>query len=39
MEGLVTPSSNFWSKKRVLVLGHTGFKGVWLSVWLRGMDA
>jgi CDP-glucose 4,6-dehydratase len=28
----VTP--NFWRGRRVLVTGHTGFKGSWLSVWL-----
>lgn len=33
------PSIDFWSGKRVLVLGHTGFKGAWLSLWLRGMGA
>jgi CDP-glucose 4,6-dehydratase len=25
----------FWNKKRVLVTGHTGFKGSWLSLWLQ----
>lgn len=25
---------NFWESKRVLVTGHTGFKGGWLSLWL-----
>ena len=25
---------NFWDKKRVLVTGHTGFKGSWLTLWL-----
>ena len=39
METVVTPSSDFWSEKRVLVLGHTGFKGAWLSLWLHGMGA
>jgi CDP-glucose 4,6-dehydratase len=29
----------FWSKKRVLVTGHTGFKGGWLSLWLQLMGA
>jgi len=24
----------FWSGRRVLVTGHTGFKGSWLSLWL-----
>ena len=26
---------NFWKDKRVLVTGHTGFKGSWLSLWLQ----
>jgi len=30
---------NFWSGKRVLVTGHTGFKGAWLAFWLREMGA
>jgi CDP-glucose 4,6-dehydratase len=25
---------SFWSGRRVLVTGHTGFKGAWLSLWL-----
>ena len=29
----------FWSGKRVLVTGHTGFKGSWLSNWLLDMGA
>ena len=33
------PSAGFWSGKRVLVLGHTGFKGAWLSLWLRQLGA
>jgi CDP-glucose 4,6-dehydratase len=33
------PSPGFWSGKRVLVLGHTGFKGAWLSLWLRRLGA
>ena len=28
-------TKNFWNKKRVLVTGHTGFKGSWLSIWLK----
>lgn len=29
----------FWHKKRVLLTGHTGFKGSWLSLWLQAMEA
>ena len=29
----------FWAGKRVLVTGHTGFKGAWLSSWLRRLGA
>lgn len=29
----------FWENKRVLVTGHTGFKGGWLSLWLQSMGA
>lgn len=29
----------FWRGKRVLITGHTGFKGSWLSLWLQAMGA
>ena len=29
----------FWKGKRVLLTGHTGFKGSWLSLWLQSMGA
>ena len=32
-------SPNFWKDKRVLLTGHTGFKGGWLSLWLQHMGA
>ncbi len=32
-------SSVFWSNKRVLITGHTGFKGAWLSIWLQRLGA
>lgn len=37
MEGVVLKPS-FWKGKRVLLTGHTGFKGSWLSLWLQSMD-
>jgi len=29
----------FWRNRRVLLTGHTGFKGAWLSLWLRELGA
>jgi CDP-glucose 4,6-dehydratase len=31
--------NNFYSGKRVLVTGHTGFKGSWLTLWLLRLGA
>lgn len=31
--------NNFYKGKRVLVTGHTGFKGSWLSIWLQELGA
>lgn len=28
-----------WHRRRVLITGHTGFKGAWLSFWLREQGA
>jgi CDP-glucose 4,6-dehydratase len=33
------PDLDLYSGKRVLVTGHTGFKGAWLSQWLLGLGA
>jgi len=35
----MTPDARFWAGKRVLILGHTGFKGSWLSLWLWRLGA
>lgn len=37
ISGMPTPS--FWRGKRVLLTGHTGFKGAWLALWLQRMGA
>ncbi len=29
----------FWRNKKVLITGHTGFKGSWLSLWLQQLGA
>jgi CDP-glucose 4,6-dehydratase len=31
--------SGFWEGRRVLVTGHTGFKGAWLALWLHRLGA
>ena len=30
---------DFWAGRRVLLTGHTGFKGAWLALWLTEMGA
>ena len=29
----------FWKDKKVLMTGHTGFKGAWLSLILKNLEA
>ncbi|MFN3511732.1 MAG: CDP-glucose 4,6-dehydratase [Phenylobacterium sp.] len=36
---MTRPSPGFWSGKRVLLTGHTGFKGSWAAIWLARMGA
>lgn len=38
MEDLVA-SQRFWKGKRVFLTGHSGFKGSWLSLWLKTLGA
>lgn len=33
------PAADFWRGKRVLLTGHTGFKGSWLALWLSRLGA
>jgi CDP-glucose 4,6-dehydratase len=37
VENVVT--ADFWAGKKVLITGHTGFKGGWLSLWLQSLGA
>lgn len=32
-------ADTFWRGKRVFLTGHSGFKGVWLSLWLQSLGA
>jgi CDP-glucose 4,6-dehydratase len=34
---LVDP--DFWRERRVLITGHSGFKGAWLALWLQSLGA
>ena len=39
LEDLGAIEPPFWQGRRVLVTGHTGFKGSWLSLWLSQLGA
>lgn len=39
MAPVVGPDADFWAGKRVLLTGHTGFKGGWLHAWLERLGA
>lgn len=39
MTQLTNPDPAFWRGKRVLLTGHTGFKGAWLALWLQRLGA
>lgn len=39
LENMVSIDGKFWKSRSVLVTGHTGFKGGWLTVWLHGLGA
>lgn len=39
MADLVNPDPAFWHGRRVLVTGHSGFKGAWLGLWLARLGA
>lgn len=33
------PDRGFWANRRVLLTGHTGFKGAWTALWLNRLGA
>jgi CDP-glucose 4,6-dehydratase len=39
LEIVVIAINHFWREKRVLLTGHTGFKGSWLLLWLLELGA
>jgi len=39
LEGVAGLRDDFWKNKSVLITGHTGFKGAWLSLWLNSLGA
>ena len=39
LRGVIIMLFNLFKGSNVLVTGHTGFKGVWLSLWLRQLGA
>jgi CDP-glucose 4,6-dehydratase len=39
MANSVCPDAQFWRDKNVLVSGHSGFKGSWLTLWLQSLGA
>ncbi|MEK9950893.1 MAG: CDP-glucose 4,6-dehydratase [Curvibacter sp.] len=39
MTAAARPDAAFWRGKRVLLTGHTGFKGAWLALWLQRLGA
>ena len=32
-------NKNFWKNKKILITGHTGFKGRWLTIILKVLDS
>lgn len=39
VEARTSVDEGFWRGRSVLVTGHTGFKGAWLSLWLQSLGA
>ena len=39
MDNYKNQISNIYKNEKVLITGHTGFKGSWLSLWLTNLGA
>ena len=39
MVGIQKVNPKFWSNKKVFITGNSGFKGSWLSIWLKEIGA
>jgi CDP-glucose 4,6-dehydratase len=39
MRTMQSDTGQFWRNKRVLLTGHTGFKGAWMGLWLKALGA
>ena len=39
LESMLGPDAAYWKGRRVLLTGHTGFKGSWLAFWLLELGA
>ena len=38
-ENLVNLNIKFWHNKKIIITGHTGFKGAWLSLIFQSLEA
>ena len=39
LENVEMIDKSFWQNRKVLITGHSGFKGSWLSFWLKNLGA
>ena len=39
LKNISHPSKVFWENKKVLITGHNGFKGSWMTLWLSEFNA
>ena len=39
MVGRAAPDPGFWAGRKILLTGHSGFKGAWAALWLNLLGA